>query len=90
VGVKIQLQLPLTLALGGGKWPASCHRHFTPLPGRDPTVPVEWKTVWASKPVRMFWRKEKSVASNGMRTPDHPVHRLVNILIMLYWFPHSI
>jgi len=61
-----------------------------PLPSRDPPVHVEWEAVWASESVWVFWRKEKSLEPNGLRTPDHPVHRLVNILIMLYWLPLSI
>jgi hypothetical protein len=34
--------------------------------------------------VWIFWRKEISLASAGIQTPDHPTHNLVTTLTMLF------
>jgi hypothetical protein len=54
-------------ALGGGEWSASrpCRltlRKYAP-------VPTGYEAGWASEPVWTIWRRVKSVAATGYRTP---------------------
>jgi hypothetical protein len=48
---------------------------------------------WAPGPVWMFWRREKSLASAGIRTPDRPVSNLEFLYLgdsnseMSYYYP---
>jgi len=57
------------------------HAPATLLWERNP-VPTELEAGW----VWMFWRRQKSPLSAGIRTPTRPTHNLVNIRIMLSRF----
>ena len=52
---------PFILNLGSGFY----------LPGKNP-VPTELEIWWPLEPAWTFWRREKSLASTGIRTPDPP------------------
>jgi len=41
-------------------------------PGKEPPVPVEQETRWAPEWVGTFWRREISLDSDDIRTPDLP------------------
>jgi hypothetical protein len=38
-------------------------------PGKEPPVPIRYEAGWAAQPVLTLWRKDKSLAKAGNRTP---------------------
>jgi len=45
---------------------------------KGPFVPIEQEAGWPQS--RSFYRRQRSLASAGIRTTDHPVHSLFTIL----------
>jgi len=52
---------------------------------KGPFVPIEQVAGWPQS--RSFYRRQRSLASAGIRTTDHPVHSLFTILTMLSQIP---
>ena len=51
-------------------------------------VPIEEETGWIPEPVWPFWRREKYLATAGIRTLDRTARSLVAIPTTLLWFLH--
>jgi hypothetical protein len=39
------------------------------IPGKEPRVPIEYESQWASEPVWTLWTSEKSLALTRNQTP---------------------
>jgi hypothetical protein len=52
-------------------------------------LPIEWKAGWARESVWTLWRREKSVASTGFRTPDRPARSSIAIPTEISWLQHN-
>jgi hypothetical protein len=57
------------LDLGWVEWSASWPDRFTLGVGGNPPVPIGYEAGWATEPVGTLWRREKSLAPPGNRTP---------------------
>jgi hypothetical protein len=79
------VSLFLILTLSGGKWSASRPGRFTA--GERPPVPIGQQTGWFPELVWRLWRKEKSLALAGNRTPAvQPVtRRYIDSVIPARW-----
>jgi hypothetical protein len=79
-GIEMQLHSFLPSALDGSKWWTSRPGRFTH--GEEPRFRLSRRLdVWALQPVWTIWRREKSIAPAGMRTPDRPARSMVAITL---------
>ena len=76
----------LILVLDEGGWSASCPRPLYPG-GKGRLCLFNRRLGGPQSRSEPFYRRETSLASAGIRTPDHPVHSLFTILTMLSQLP---
>jgi hypothetical protein len=52
-------------------------------------IRTEKEAASASEPVRIFWEREKSLSSIGIRIPDRPAYSLVSVLTTISRLPEQ-
>ena len=79
----VRTALILNVGTRGAEWSPSWLSHFNL--GTEFPVPTEKKAGWALQLVWTFCRRDKSLASSGIWTPDCLAGSLVTILTTLNW-----
>jgi hypothetical protein len=64
-------------------------QHHAVLPQERTVVPSEQEAAWTPEPVRMIWRREKSLVPARIQTQDHPAPGLITIPTTVSQLPEN-